>query len=127
MSTQHNNKLSRRTLVRNASLVAAGAVAGSLAHPADAVAAEDIERIVKNDRINQSVCKWCYRKQTLDELCAVGKKMGLKAIDLIGPKDFPTLRKYGLASSMIGTHGLTKGMNNKDNHAGCVPKIREAI
>ena len=127
MSDQHKDKLSRRTLVRNASLAAAGAVVGSLAHATKAVAAEGIERIVKNDRINQSVCKWCYRKQTLEELCAIGKKMGLKAIDLIGPKDFPTLKKYGLASSMIGTHSLTQGMNNKGNHAGCIAKIRESI
>jgi hydroxypyruvate isomerase len=127
MSNQKNNRLSRRTFVRNTSLAAAGAIAGSLAYTADVVAAEGVERIVKNDRINQSVCKWCYRKQTLEELCAIGKKMGLKAIDLIGPRDFPTLKKYGLASSMIGTHGLPKGMNNKDNHAGCIAKIRESI
>lgn len=127
MSTQHNEEFSRRTFVRNTSLAVAGAVAGSLAHTASAAAAKGVERIVKNDRINQSACKWCYRKQTLEELCAIGKKMGLKAIDLIGPRDFPTLKKYGLASSMIGTHSLTKGMNNKDNHASCLAKIRESI
>ncbi|UCF15570.1 MAG: TIM barrel protein [Phycisphaerales bacterium] len=125
MSTQKNSKLSRRTFVRNASLTAAGAVAGSLANMAGA--AEGVERIVKNGRINQSVCKWCYRKQTLEELCAIGKKMGLKAIDLIGPKDFPTLKKYGLASSMIGSHSLTKGMNNKNYHAECIRRMRDSI
>ncbi|UCE50482.1 MAG: TIM barrel protein [Phycisphaerales bacterium] len=125
MSTQKNSKLSRRTFVRNASLTAAGAVAGSLANMAGA--AEGVERIVKNGRINQSVCKWCYRKQTLEELCAIGKKMGLKAIDLIGPKDFLTLKKYGLASSMIGSHSLTKGMNNKSYHAECIRRMRDSI
>jgi len=127
MSTQKNNKLSRRTFVCNASIAAAGAVAGSLAYTAGVGAAEGVERIVKNGRINQSVCKWCYRKQSLEELCAICKKMGLKAIDLIGPKDFPTLRKYGLASSMIGTHGIAKGMNNKDNHTYCIGEIRKSI
>ena len=127
MPTQKNNKLSRRTFVRNASLTAAGTVAGSLACTAGAGAAEGVERIVRNGRINQSVCKWCYKKQTLEELCAIGKKMGLKAIDLIGPKDFPTLKKYGLASSMIGTHGIAKGMNNKDNHVYCIGEIRKSI
>jgi len=127
MSTQRNDKFSRRAFVRNSSLVVAGAVAGSLARTASAVAPANVERIVKNNRINQSVCKWCFRKQSLEELCAIGKKMGLKAIDLIGPKDFPTLKKYGLASSMIGTHALRKGMNDKNNHAECISKIRSSI
>jgi hydroxypyruvate isomerase len=120
-----NDKLSRRSLIRSTSLVAAGALAGGIVRRA--VAAGNVERIVKKGRINQSVCRWCYNKLSLDELCAVAKKMGLVAIDLLGPNDFPTLKKYGLACSMIGTHSLTKGMNNKDNHAECISKIRSSI
>jgi hydroxypyruvate isomerase len=60
-------------------------------------------------------------------MCAIGKKMGLKAIDLLGPNDFPTLKKYGLECSMINTHGLTKGINRKENHEECLAKIRTAI
>ncbi len=127
MSTQKNSKLSRRTFVRNASLTAAGAAAGSLTHTAIGGASEGVERIVKNGRINQSACKWCYRKQSLEELCAIGKKMGLKAIDLVGPNGFSTLKKHGLESSMVGSHSLTKGMNNKDYHADCIRKMRDAI
>ena len=127
MPDQQNDKLSRRTFVRNTSLAAAGAVAGSLAHPTDAVAAEDIERIVKNDRINQSVSKWCYGKIPLDKFCAICKKMGIKAIDLLGANDFPTLKKHGLACSMINTHGLGNGLNRKENHEQCLSRIRTAI
>ncbi|KPK37849.1 MAG: hydroxypyruvate isomerase [Phycisphaerae bacterium SG8_4] len=127
MSDQQNDKLSRRTFVRNTSLAAAGAVAGSLANATDTLAAEDIVRIVKNDRINQSVSKWCYGKIPLDRFCAICKKMGLKAIDLLGPSDFPTLKKHGLACSMINTHGLTKGLNRKENHEQCLSQIRTAI
>ena len=127
MSDQQNDKVSRRTFVRNTSLAAAGAVAGSLANATDTLAAEDIVRIVKNDRINQSVSKWCYGKIPLDRFCAICKKMGLKAIDLLGPSDFPTLKKHGLACSMINTHGLTKGLNRKENHEQCLSQIRTAI
>ena len=123
----NNNKLSRRTFIRSSSLIAAGTIAGSLARAGRAVTADDVERVVKNGRINQSVSKWCYGKFPLDELCAVGKKMGLKAIDLLGPNDFPTLKKHGLACSMISTHGLTKGINRKENHDECLAKIRTAI
>lgn len=122
----NNNKLSRRAFVRNTSLMAAGTIAGAIAGKA-AAAPVDIERVVKKGRINQSVSRWCYGKFSLDKLCAISKKMGLRAIDLLGPKDFPTVKKHGLACSMISTHGLTKGMNNEDYHAECIASIRSAI
>ena len=123
----NHNKLSRRSFISSSSLVAAGTIAGSLARAGRAVTADDVERIVKNGRINQSVSKWCYGKFSLEEMCAVGKKMGLKAIDLLGPNDFPTLKKHGLACSMVNTHGLTKGINRKENHEECLAKIRTGI
>src|SRR4030042_96051 len=123
----NHNKLSRRSFMRSSSLIAAGTIAGTLARAGQAVTADDVERIVKNDRINQSVSKWCYGKFSLEEMCVIGKKMGLKAIDLLGPNDFPTLKKHGLACSMINTHGLTKGINRKENHEECLDKIRTAI
>jgi len=123
----NHNKLSRRTFIGSSSLIAAGAMTGPLARIGQAVTADDVERIVKNGRINQSVSKWCYGKFSLEEMCAVGKKMGLKAIDLLGPNDFPTLKKHGLACSMVNTHGLTKGINRTENHEECLAKIRTAI
>jgi hydroxypyruvate isomerase len=113
--------------MRSSSLIAAGTIAGTLARAGQAVTADDVERIVKNGRINQSVSKWCYGKFSLEEMCVIGKKMGLKAIDLLGPNDFPTLKKHGLECSMISTHGLTKGINRKENHEECLAKIRTAI
>jgi len=123
----NHNKLSRRTFIRRGSLIAAGTITGTLAHAGRAVAAGDVERLVKNGRINQSVSKWCYGKFPLDEFCGIVKKMGLTAIDLLDPNDFPTLKKHGLACSMVNTHGLTKGINRKENHAECLEKIRSAI
>ena len=123
----NNNKVSRRNFIRSSSLIAAGTIAGTLTRAGQAITADDVERIVKNGRINQSVSKWCYGKFSLEEMCIIGKKMGLKAIDLLGPSDFPTLKKYGLACSMINTHNLTKGINRKENHDECLAQIRTAI
>jgi hydroxypyruvate isomerase len=123
----NNNKLSRRTFIRGSSLIAAGTFAGTLARAGRAMTVDEVERVVKNGRINQSVSKWCYGKFSLEEMCVIGKKMGLKAIDLLGPNDFPTLKKHGLACSMINTHNLTKGLNRKENHEECLEKIRTAI
>ena len=123
----NDNKLSRRTFIRSSSLIAAGTVAGTLARAGRAVTVDDVERVVKNGRINQSVSKWCYGRFSVEEMCVIVKKMGLNAIDLLGPNDFPTLKKHGLACSMINTHGLTKGLNRKENHEECLEKIRTAI
>jgi hydroxypyruvate isomerase len=122
-----NDKLSRRTFIHNASLLAAGAVVGSVARKGYAGMASKVEQVVKNGRINQSVSRWCYGRIPLDEFCAVVKKMGLKGIDLMGPKDFPTLKKHGLVCTMVETHSLTKGLNNKQNHSQCLDQIRTAI
>ncbi|MBN2313705.1 MAG: TIM barrel protein [Sedimentisphaerales bacterium] len=127
MSTPHNDKVSRRDFIRNSSLIAAGTVSGSLATVGHAGSSANIERIIKNGRINQSVSKWCYGKIPLDEFCVIVKKMGMKAIDLLGPNDFMTLKKHGLECSMVNTHGLTKGLNRKENHEECLEKIRTAI
>jgi hydroxypyruvate isomerase len=52
-------------------------------------------------KIHHSVCKWCYPKVALEDLCQAGKEMGLTSIDLVDPMDFPTLKKHGLTSAMI--------------------------
>jgi len=124
-----NDKLTRRTLMRKTSLAAAGTVAAAVAHNADAIDIEtaDIKRVASKGRIVQSVSKWCFGKWSLDQLCEVSKALGLKAIDLLGPSAFPTLKKHGLVCSMIGTHGLSKGLNRKEQHKQCLAKIRNAI
>src|SRR6266540_5210289 len=46
--------------------------------------------------IKHSVCQWTYNFLPLEELCQAVKKIGFNAIDLIAPKDWPVLRKYGI-------------------------------
>jgi len=121
------DKMSRRSFVSNTSLLVGSAVTGTLTGVGYSAARGNIKRMVKNGRINQSVSKWCYGKFKLDEFCAICKKIGLKAIDLLGPKDFSILKKHGLECSMVNTHGLTKGLNRKENHEQCLALIRSAI
>jgi hydroxypyruvate isomerase len=123
-----DNKFSRRTFIRNSSLMAAGTIAGALVDRAAAISVDEVERMVKSGRINQSVSRWCYGRIPLDEFCVAVKKMGMTAIDLIGPDDFPTLKKHGLICSMVQTiSSLTKGINRVENHAECLAKIRTGI
>jgi len=77
------------------------------------LAAEDAKSAesAKSGRLNQSLCKWCYDKNlSLDELCVHAKEMGLVGIDLLGPKDFETLKKHELVCTMVTSHKLTDGL-----------------
>jgi len=66
----------------------------------------------------------------LEELCVEVKKIGIGAIDLIAPKDWPMLKKYGLYSSMCyiaGKVSLTEGWNNKTFHPQLIKDFSETI
>lgn len=114
-------KLSRRTLIRGASIVAAGALTAPILAQ---TAVPEIKRVVKKGRINQSASRWCYGKLSLDQLCEAGAKMGLKGIDLLTPNDFPTLKKYGLVCTMTSGGGA---VNDKTKHEQAIARIRAAI
>jgi hydroxypyruvate isomerase len=82
---------------------------------------------VSNGRINQSACQWCFNKMPVEKLAEEGARIGLKGIDLVGPDAWPALKKHGIIGTMTPTHGLTKGLNRKENHEECLGAIRRAI
>jgi hydroxypyruvate isomerase len=79
--------------------------------------------------INHSVCRWCYNQVPLEEFCAAVKKMGITAIDLVGPKDWPVLQKHGLFSSMCNGAeiNLVDGWNDKKFHAQLIKNYTDMI
>ncbi|HUW20621.1 MAG TPA: TIM barrel protein [Sedimentisphaerales bacterium] len=120
---EEKNDISRRDFIK-ASTMSLAAVAIAT-RPVTAVA--EVERAVKNERINQSVCRWCYRKMSLEELCDAAAKMGLKSVELLTPTELPTVKKYGLVCAMVNSHGIKDGLNNRDNHPTCLAAIRQSI
>lgn len=115
------------------------AIKGMLAGSA-AIAAGDVllssftkktstKKLKLKGNINHSVCRWCYGDIPLEQLCAAGKEMGLKAIDLVGPKDWATLKKYDLYSSMCNGAeiSLTEGFNEKEYHPTLIKNYTEHI
>ncbi len=123
-----SNRLTRRSLIRNTSLLAAGAIATRLTGTAaGAIDLDKVETVCTKGRINQSVSQWCFPKWSLDELCQVSKKLGLKAIDLLGPKDFATVKKYGLVVSMVNGPSLSDGLADKKFHESSLARIKESI
>ena len=88
------------------------------------------ENMKPKGNINHSVCYWTHNFLSLDELCAVVKKIGFNAIDLLTPKEWPVVQKHGITCSMCYTGGkisLTEGWNHKENHVWLIKDFTEAI
>ena len=79
--------------------------------------------------VNHSVCRWCFNDTPLEELCATAKDIGLKAIDLVGPADWPVLKKYGLDSSMCNGAeiNLVDGFNDPKFHKQLIENYTKMI
>jgi len=87
-----------------------------------------VDRVVKKGRINQSIVLWCFEKYwDLEKTCQIAKQLGCPSIELVEPKDWPMLKKYGLACALTSSHGFEQGMNNPRYHDMCTRKIRDSI
>jgi hydroxypyruvate isomerase len=90
-------------------------------------AGDSSDSVIRNNRIRQSICRWCYDKLSLEELCRLAVTLGYRGIDLVGPDGFPTLKKYNLVGTMTPTHTIEKGLNHKENWEPCLASIRAGI
>ncbi len=117
----------RRKAIRNILAGSAALAAGTAAIPS--FAAGTNSRYMLKGNIQHSVCRWCFGSLPLDELCVAANDIGLKGIDLVGPKDWPTLKKYNLVSTMCNGAeiGLTKGWNDKQYHSTLIKNYTEHI
>lgn len=109
-------------------LLASAAVAGTAAV---ALSAEP-EKAVTNGRLKQSVCSWCFtsrgEKWSLDKLCEITAKLGAPSVELVGAKDFPTLKKHGLVCGIASTGlGFPVGFNNPAHRDELVTKTKSTI
>lgn len=78
-------------------------------------------------KINHSVCKWCYPKIPLETFAQECQKIGLKSIELLGPEEWPILKKYGLTCALPNGAGMgiEKGFNDPKNHDALVKSYEE--
>jgi hydroxypyruvate isomerase len=123
-----DSQFSRRQLLAVAGGAALAAAAGGAEGGVASAAGEpakDFSYTTKGN-INQSVSRWCYGKTPFEELCAKGKAMGLKGIDLLGVgKDWDVLKKHGLICTMVS--GSAPGLNQKKDHEKAVAGLKAAI
>lgn len=123
--------MSRRSVLRK--VTAGAAVLAVTSELPSALAAETstIMKLIGN--IHHSVCRWCYEKIPLPDLCQAGRDMGLVAIDLLQPDEFETVRKYGLVCSMVsnptidGLGGIPNAWNRVEHHDKLVSAYERRI
>ena len=118
----------RRTVLKNIALGTSAIIVAPAISCAAKIQGE--KKYTLKGNINHSVCRWTYNFLPLEELCKAVKDIGFSAIDLVGPKDWPVLQKYGIFSSMCYTAGensLTKGWNNLAYHDVLIKDMTEVI
>ena len=80
-------------------------------------------------RIKQAVCRWCYQKMPIDDLCTAAAQMGLLGIDLLNPDEYEVPRRHGLICTMgyAGAGTIPDAMNRTENHAAIQAALRTNI
>ncbi len=106
----------------------AGAAASLAAVPA-ASGQNDPGR--RKGRLRQGVTRGVFaREMSLEDCCRDAARLGIQGFDLIGPADWPLLRKYGLIPSMYppGPGGtIPDALNRTENHDRIEKSLRAAI
>lgn len=120
------SEVSRRTALKN---IVAGTAAIGVSATLPAFALEEYKSTMLKGNVNHSVCRWCFGSVDLDTLCIEVKKIGITAIDLVGPGDWATLKKHGLYSSMCNGAeiNLDDGWNDTKFHAQLIRNYSEMI
>jgi len=139
MRSESQNLLTRRGALRIATTSSAFVLAG-MAGPLRAAEAEKSKAAAasitapvavgppQKGRIKQAICGGVLKSvKSLEEKAQICAKLGVKGIDLLGPSDFPTLKKYNLICTMVSGGNLKKGYNHKENHEACIAASRKSI
>jgi hydroxypyruvate isomerase len=122
----NSSNISRRALFKGSAFSGVAAVLASLQPRLEAA---DKASSLKG-RINHSVCKWCYPKVSLEDMCVAAKEIGLSSIELLNPSDFDTLKKHNLTCAMVNypttllngvkIGGIAKAWNRVEHHDALV-------
>ena len=80
-------------------------------------------------RIKQSVCRWCYKDMSLEQLCTLAASLKMSGVDLLNVEEFEVPRRYGLICTMgyAGGGTIADAMNRVENHAAIEEAFRKNI
>jgi hydroxypyruvate isomerase len=133
-----NRNLSRRSALQKITQGAA-TLAAVASLPPRLQAADDTQGAKLKGNIHHSVSAWCYNglfngskdkpaKMTFEDFCRECSKMGLESVELLGPDQWPAVKKAGLTCAMCnGPDNIPYGWNRIDHHDVLLPKFEKAI
>ncbi|MDR0535884.1 MAG: TIM barrel protein [Puniceicoccales bacterium] len=90
--------ITRRDALRTIAATSALMAFPSILRPAFARAADEAADS-KSDAagtFKQSVCKWCYKKFSVEKLAIEAKRIGLRSVELLELEEIPIVQKLGL-------------------------------
>jgi hydroxypyruvate isomerase len=103
----------------------------ALAAPFAMAQAQTPQPVKLKGRLKQGVTRGVFgRGMSLEDSCREAAKLGITGNDLIGPNDWPTLKKYGLTPTMYpgGPGGqLPDALAKTENHAKLEPLMNAAL
>ncbi|MEE9364369.1 MAG: TIM barrel protein [Cellulophaga sp.] len=124
--------MKRRTFIGTSAVASVGIIACKNTSSPETKQAKEFKL---QHNINHSVCQWCFGNIPLEDFLKTLNTLEVKAIDLIGPKDWPLLKKYDIFCSMCNGAeiSLTEGWNDPQyhevllkNYLEMIPKVAEA-
>lgn len=82
-----------------------------------------------SQRINHSVCEWCFNQFELEELCEFAKNIGISSIDLLTPDQWATAQKYDLTCAMAygSQMGIVNGFSDPQNHENLLKEYKASF
>ena len=117
--------ISRRSAI-GAIAGAAGAALLSGGTPVSATTG-DADTALKG-RLKQSVCRWCYAKMDLEDLCRNAAEIGLQSVELLDVEELDVPLRHGLTCAMVnGPSGIARGWNRAEDHDQLIKKSKELL
>lgn len=127
--------LTRREMIKGSAALSAALVTGT-ALPGKLFGGSAVAgKKSGSGRIRQIIVSWPYmafgNQWSLDELCQAAVSLGAVGIELVGPDEWPTMKKYGLACGM-SVNGMPdppyeKGLNNPRYREEVITRTRRRI
>ena len=120
------NESNRRQMLTGAAAMAAAATVPSLVRADSFQPPMQLTKLRGN--IRHAFARWCYGGISLDDLCQFCVRLGVPGIDLLGPDDFPTLKKYDLTCPMVSAPAsIGRGWNRIEHHDELVAIFEKLI
>jgi hydroxypyruvate isomerase len=78
--------------------------------------------------LKQSVCRWCYGKVPLEDLCRQAAAMGYSSVELLGEKEWAVPARFGLDCAVAnGPTTIPVGLNRVENHDAIVKESERLL